>query len=74
MPTITYKGPRRAGANMGRLGWWLWGKPVEVSAEWLDAHRKEVEGADFVIEGHLFETVDDGNDGLPIWAGRKVIL
>ena len=71
MPTITYKGPRRTGANMGRLGWWLWGKPREVTAEWLDANRAAVDGADFVIEGHLFETVDGGNDGIPDMGWKK---
>ncbi len=69
LPTITYKGRRRTGANLGRLGWWIWGKPREVSAEWLDAHRSAVDGSDFVIEGHTFEkvvaSVDEGNDGIP---------
>jgi len=69
LPTITYKGRRRTGANCGRLGWWIWGQAREVSAEWLDANRSAVEGSDFVIEGHTFEkavaTVDTGNDGIP---------
>jgi len=71
LPTITYKGPRRSGANMGRLGWWIWGKPVDVSSEWLDTNRAAVDGADFVIEGHAFETVDLGNDGLPDMGWKK---
>ena len=67
MPTITYKGPRRAGANMGRLGWWTWGEVREVSAEWLESNRVAVDGPEFVITGHAFEakTVDAGNDGIP---------
>jgi len=73
LPTITYKGPRRAGANMGRLGWWTWGKAVEVSADWLDKNRAAVDGADFVIKGHTFEaeTVDLGNDGIPDMGWKK---
>ena len=67
LPTITYKGPRRSGANCGRLGWWTWGKPREVSAEWLEANRSAIDGPEFRIEGYTFEapTVDEGNDGIP---------
>jgi len=68
LPTITYKGSRRAGANCGRLGWWIWGETREVSAGWLDANRAAVDGPEFVITGHTFDevkTVDEGDDGLP---------
>jgi len=67
LPTITYKGPRRAGANCGRLGWWVWGQVREVNADWLEANRSLVDGPEFRIEGYTFEapTVDEGNDGLP---------
>tara|TARA_R100000406_G_scaffold23452_1_gene14861 strand:- start:5085 stop:5405 length:321 start_codon:yes stop_codon:yes gene_type:complete len=56
---------------MGRLGWWTWGKEVEVSAEWLDTNRAAVDGADFVIKGHTFESVDLGNDGIPDMGWKK---
>tara|TARA_R100000908_G_C3755882_1_gene150433 strand:- start:2726 stop:3052 length:327 start_codon:yes stop_codon:yes gene_type:complete len=39
---------------MGRLGWWIWGKPVEVTASWLDANRASVDGPEFLIDGHSF--------------------
>ena len=67
MPTITYKGPRRAGANCGRLGWWVWGQVREVNANWLETNRSLVDGPEFHIEGYTFEapTVDEGNDGIP---------
>lgn len=67
MPTITYKGPRRAGANCGRLGWWTWGQAREVSVEWLETNRAAIDGPEFRIEGYTFEapTVDEGDDGLP---------
>ena len=67
MPTVTYRGPRKAGANCGRLGWWVWGHPREVSAEWLEANRAALDGPEFVIEGYEWAetTVDAGNDGIP---------
>jgi len=69
VPTITYRGPRKTGANCGRLGWWTWGAPREVSAEWLEANRKAIDGPEFRIEGHTWatpeKTVDAGNDGIP---------
>ena len=69
MPTITYKGPRRAGANCGRLGWWIWGEARVVTTEWLEENRSQIDGPEFVIEGHTFAqpevTVDEGNDGIP---------
>jgi len=68
LPTITYRGPRRAGANMGSLGWWSWGQPREVSAEWLESYRSSFENnKEFLIEGFAYEaaTVDTGNDGIP---------
>ena len=67
LPTITYKGPRRAGANCGRLGWWSWGQAREVSVEWLETNRAAIDGPEFRIEGYTFEapTVDAGNDGIP---------
>ena len=69
LPTITYRGPRRTGANCGRLGWWAWGKPREVDAEWLETHRVAIDGPEFRIEGYTFKeaekTVDEGDDGLP---------
>lgn len=73
LPTITYKGPRRAGANCGRLGWWTWGQAREVSAEWLETNRAAVEGPEFRIEGYTFEapTVDKGNDGIPDMGWKK---
>ena len=73
LPTITYKGPRRAGANCGRLGWWTWGQAREVSAEWLEANRAAVEGPEFHIEGYTFEapTVDEGNDNIPDMGWKK---
>lgn len=53
MPTITYKGRLRTGANMGRLGWWTWGEAREVTAEWLESNEGEIFGGDdFVIEGY----------------------
>ena len=73
MPTITYKGPRRAGANCGRLGWWVWGEVREVSAEWLETNRAAVDGPEFRIEGYTFEapTVDAGGDGIPDMGWKK---
>jgi len=68
LPTITYRGPRRTGANLGSLGWWIWGQPREVSAEWLESYRSSFEdNKDFLIEGFTYEaaTVDTGNDGIP---------
>ena len=69
MPTITYRGPRKTGANCGRLGWWVWGEAREVSAEWLEANRAAIDGPEFRIEGHAWVTpevtVDAGNDGIP---------
>lgn len=67
LPTITYKGPRRTGANMGRLGWWIWGESRQVTVEWLEQHRVAVDGPEFIIEGHSFEklTNDENNDGTP---------
>jgi len=67
LPTITYKGSRRTGANMGRLGWWIWGESRQVTVEWLEQHRVAVDGPEFIIEGHSFEelTNDENNDGTP---------
>jgi len=65
MPTITYKGPRRTGANMGRLGWWTWGEVREVTVEWLEQHRVAIDGPEFIIEGYSLNTVDEGNDNIP---------
>ena len=73
LPTITYKGPRRTGANMGRLGWWIWGQSREVSAEWLEANRVAVDGPEFVIKGHTFgsKSIDKGNAGIPDMGWKK---
>lgn len=58
MPTITYKGRLRTGANMGRLGWWTWGEAREVTAEWLESNKGEIFGGnDFVIEGYDVDEV-----------------
>ena len=68
MPTITYKGTQKCGRNMGRIGWWTWGKPRTVSEEWLNEHRTLVDGKEFTITGHTFDvltTTDEGNDGIP---------
>jgi len=68
LPTITYRGRRRTGANLGALGWWVWGKGREVDAEYLEAHRASFDGnKDFHIEGFSYApvTVDEGNDGIP---------
>tara|TARA_R110002012_G_scaffold33393_1_gene97802 strand:+ start:471 stop:869 length:399 start_codon:yes stop_codon:yes gene_type:complete len=74
LPTITYKGPRRTGANMGRLGWWIWGQSRTVSAEWLEANRVAVDGPEFVIEGHILGsslTVNKGRDDTPDMGWKK---
>ena len=53
LPTITYKGRLRSGANMGRLGWWTWGEAREVTDEWLESNKVEILGGnDFVVEGY----------------------
>jgi len=53
---------------MGSMGWWSWGQPREVSAEWLESYRSSFENnKEFLIEGFAYEaaTVDTGNDGIP---------
>jgi len=68
MPTVIYKGPHKAGRNMGRVGWWTWGKAEEKSQEWIDKHAKALVG-EFLVDGALFALPsvkeDEGNDGLP---------
>lgn len=62
MPTITYKGRLRTGANMGRLGWWTWGEAREVSAEWIESNKDKIfVGKDFVVEGYDETTLKSGS-------------
>lgn len=61
LPTITYKGRLRSGANMGRLGWWTWGEAREVTDEWLEANKAEILGGDdFVVEGYKLRAFSVG--------------
>lgn len=71
MPKITYRGRKKAGVNMGRLGWWMWGVSRDVTEEWLESHRAAVNHSDFLIEGYSFTTVDEGNDGIPDMSWTK---
>ena len=71
MPTVTYKGPHKAGRNMGRMGHWFWGKEEQRSQEWVDTHARGLVG-EFVVDGVKFALpapkpvkVDEGNDGIP---------
>ena len=70
MPTVRYKGSKKAGVNMGRLGMWRWGKAVEKPQEWIDANASALVG-EFTVDGAVFalpEPVvkqDEGNDGIP---------
>jgi len=52
---------------MGRLGWWIWGQPREVTASWLDDNRASVDGPEFLIDGYSFtdETTDSTDDSRP---------
>ena len=50
---------------MGRLGWWIWGQPRTVTASWLDDNRAAVDGAEFLIEGHSFETTTLTDNSTP---------
>ena len=77
MPTITYRGHRRAGANMGRHGRWIWGQPREVSEEWLEANRDFVlqGGNAFLVSGYTYEaeTVDSGNAPDMTWTKGDIL-
>lgn len=70
MPTVTYKGSKKAGANMGRLGVWRWGVSVNKPQEWVDENAASLAG-EFLVDGVRFalpEPVvkqDEGNDGIP---------
>ena len=68
MPTVIYKGPHKAGRNMGRLGFWTWGKAESKTQEWVNHHAKMLVG-EFLVDGVLFASPvakeDEGNDGIP---------
>jgi len=71
MPTITYKGPHKAGRNMGRMGFWSWGRAEERSQEWVDTHARGLVG-EFLVDGVKFALptptlakVDESNNGIP---------
>ena len=68
MPTVTYKGRHKAGCNMGRLGFWTWGKAEVRTQEWVDRHSRALVG-DFMVDGVVFAPSvakeDEGNDGIP---------
>ena len=69
MPTIIYKGPHKAGRNMGRMGHWFWGREEERSQEWVDNHARGLVG-EFLVDGVKFALPapakqDEGNDGIP---------
>ena len=68
MPTVVYIGKQKAGRNMGALGYWRWGAPVDKSQEWVDANSKALHGQ-FKVDGKLYQLPapkqDEGNDGIP---------
>ena len=68
MPTVTYKGRHKAGCNMGRLGFWTWGKAESRTQEWVDQYAHALVG-EFLVDGVLFALPaakeDEGNDGIP---------
>lgn len=68
MPQVTYRGPHKAGRNMGRLGVWRWGEAQTKSQEWVDANASKLAG-EFAINGVMLTVaevkLDEGNDGIP---------
>ena len=52
MPTVTYKGPKKCGGNMGRLGFWEWGIGRDMSKEWISANLNRL-GNEFTIDGEM---------------------
>ena len=68
MPTVIYIGKQKAGRNMGALGYWRWGAPVDKSQEWVDANSKALDGQ-FKVDGKVYQLPalkqDKGNDGIP---------
>ncbi len=73
MPYLTYKGPfyeRRSPDPT--IPAFIRGQSREVSQDWLDAHRRKISDAVFLIEGDEGVHFDEGNDGIPDMSWTKV--
>ena len=76
MPYLTYKGPfyeRRSPDPT--IPAFIRGQSREVSQDWLDAHRRKISDAVFLIEGDEGVQIDLDGDGLPDegWTRANII-